>query len=92
MPNGTFTGVDTSAEISEDFVDILIVNTSGFSGTIEIQRQVEGSDFEAMETITEADLPYNKVAEHGRSRATRAECTVHGGGTATWHIGGGKRF
>lgn len=87
MATGTITATGATASVQDKSVDIHIADTSSFSGTIQVQRKVANT-WVVSETITAADMPYDRVMENGRALPVRLNCSAFTSGTATWYMNG----
>lgn len=85
---GTFDAADeTSATIESRVVDIGIVDAGSFSGTIVGYKKVLGNDVQIF-SITESDLPYEKVAEPATQEGIYLKCTARSAGSANYYMSG----
>lgn len=85
MATGSFTATGTSEAVAGNGIDISIVDGGSFSGTILIQRNISGV-WGTVQSITQADLPFDAVVESGKVRPVRLNCSAFSAGTATYSL------
>lgn len=86
--SGTFDAADeVSATIRALDADVHILDAGSFSGTIKGYRDMNGTDVEVF-SITQADLPYDRVIENAVDRDMYLKCTARSAGSVSYFIGG----
>ena len=86
--SGTFDAADEQSETMDvRRADIHIIDAGSFSGTIVLYRIIAGSSV-VVDTITEAEMPYDKVIENATIAGTYLKCTARSAGSANYYMQG----
>ena len=85
---GTFDAADEqSITLDVRKADIHIVDAGSFSGTIVLYRYIADVAV-VVDTITEAEMPYDKVIENSTIAGVYLKCTSRSAGSATYYLQG----